>query len=49
MYNINFFEFSEATNDSTNEVFNLIGHNGEITRRQSWIWEKGKCKEADWR
>ncbi len=48
-YNINFFEFSEATNDSTNEVFNLIGHKGEITRRQSWIWEKGKCKEADWR
>ena len=47
-YNINFFEFAEATNDSTNEVFNLIGHNGEITGRQSWIWEKGKCKEADW-
>lgn len=47
-YNINFFEFAEATNDNTNEVFNLIGHNGEITRRQSWIWEKGKCKEADW-
>ena len=48
-YNINFFEFAEATNDSTNEVFNLIGHNGEITGRKSWIWEKGKCKEADWK
>jgi len=47
-YNINFFEFAEATNDNTNEVFNLIGHNGEITGRLSWIWEKGKCKEADW-
>ena len=47
-YNINFFEFAEATNDSTNEVFNLIGHNGEITGRQSWIWEKGRCKEDDW-
>ena len=47
-FNINFFEYAVATNDRTNEVFNLIGHDGEITGRQSWIWEKGKCKEADW-
>ena len=47
-YNINFFEVLEAINDSTGEIFNLIGHNGEITGRQSWIWEKGRCKEDDW-
>ena len=47
-YNINFFEVLEAINDRTGEIFNLIGHNGEITGRQSWIWEKGRCKEDDW-
>jgi len=39
----------EATNDSTGAIFNLIGHNGEITKRESWIWEKGRCKENDMR
>ena len=48
-YNINMFEVFEATNDSTGAIFNLIGHNGEITKRESWIWEKGRCKENDMR
>tara|TARA_B100002052_G_C15876409_1_gene597233 strand:+ start:2141 stop:2821 length:681 start_codon:yes stop_codon:yes gene_type:complete len=29
-YNINFFEVLEATNDNTNEIFNLIGHGVDI-------------------
>ena len=58
-YNINFFEVLEATNDNTNEIFNLIGNGVDIvnliasrsidfTARESWVWQEGRCKEDDW-
>lgn len=55
-YNINFFEVLEATNDDTNEIFNLIGHGvdivnmigGDINKREEWVWQEGRCKEDDW-
>ena len=58
-YNINFFEVLEATNDDTNEIFNLIGNGVDIvnsiasrginfTERESWVWQEGRCKEDDW-
>ena len=56
---VNFFEVLEATNDNTNEIFNLIGNGVDIvnsianrsidfTARESWVWQEGRCKEDDW-